>query len=574
MATTKKITTNINKDAGLLDLPRVSVPTSKWISKHTNYCSFNAGDIYPVYVSEVIPKEKRKVTMAMLSHMTTPKAPLLNALYTELRAFFVPHRISADLLAGYNTRKSPYVKVFGEDNAKASATIVVPLDEQKLPDVSSAFCNAVNSVVKNPFGGLFDALDYEDKGLSSFDAKVAWYKKLNFLSMAAYELIYQSCYRNQNRESSTESKLYQLLYNAYNRYTNQTDYDDSFHKANREKDYFTGAQPFTQKGDPVEVGLIGDAILTGDAKFKTADGADLPAGLNPVNASAVDGASTGDVELYTDDGVDGIKIDLSSVKASLATASGVNIEQLRLMIKTQEMLEKDMMYGSDYASYLNAHFGVNILKGFLDEPQEIRKLLVTSQMQAVLQTSSNENEPSILGTIGANATTQSGDLEIVPETFFPEYGYLIICAVHKTQNVYDALYYKPKHIFKKMRFDWFVKELEDLGYQKTSGDEFNYSVNGSDAVGFNESYAEYRYNFNKVHGMLEPSRANALSFWSTAMSNYNDIQSIYKQSTEELDRAISVTSQVAPQFFDAFGFVEVCEKPMKLHSIPGFDGVI
>ena len=156
MSTTKKITTNVNKDVGLLDLPRVKVPTTKWISKHTNYVSMDLGDIYPIYVSEVVPKERRRVTMAMLSHMTTPQAPLLNAMYTEIRAFFVPHRLSSDLLAGFNTRKSPYVKVFGEDDSKTGARVVVPLNEQKLPDVSIMFANACAQKVFKPVGGLFE----------------------------------------------------------------------------------------------------------------------------------------------------------------------------------------------------------------------------------------------------------------------------------------------------------------------------------------------------------------------------------------------------------------------------------
>lgn len=572
MSTTKKITTNVNKDAGLLKMPSVKVPTSKWISKWANYISCNTGEIVPVYVDEVVPHEKRKVTMAMLSHMTTPIAPLLNAMYTEFRAFFVPHRLSADLLGGYSTRKSPYVTVFGEDSSKTNANVVVPLAQQKLPDISDVCAQALSSATYAPFGGILDALDYEPSTTDS-SKKLIWFKNLNYLSLSAYELIYQYCYRNQNRESSTESSLYQFLINLYNRPSFPTFYD-SFHVANREKDYFTGAQPFTQKGDPVSVGLVGDVSLSGTPRFKTADGQALPSGLNNVNASSVSGAPVDRVELLTDDGVDGIQIDLSDIKANLATATGVNIEQLRLMIKTQEMLEKDMMYGSDYASSLNAHFGVHILKGFLDEPQEISKRIITSQMQAVLQSSTTDNEPTILGTIGANSTTQSGDVDIVPETYFPEYGYLIICAVHKTQNVYDSLYYKPKHIFKKARFDFYTPELEDLGYQKVDGREFDFASNGSSAVGFNEAFAEYRFKFNKVHGMLEPSRSNALDYWTTSISNISDIQSLYKQSKREVDRVISVTSQVAPQFFDAYGFIEVNTKPMKLHSIPGMDGVI
>lgn len=556
MAKTKKITQNINKDAGLMDLPKVSVPLSRWQSKFSNYISSNIGEIIPIYVDEVIPSEKRRVTSGMISHMTTPIAPIFNAQYTEFRSFFVPYRLCADLLNGYKTRKSPWVKVFGEDNASASSSIVVPLSEQKLPSISDNLDSDFNSRFKS-FGGLADSLDYDSQNelpISEF----------NFLDFAGYELIYQRYYRNENRESSTESKLYQFLFDIYSRNSSESiHYDDSFHIANREKDYFTGSQPFTQKGEPVTAGLVGDANVI----VKNGDGtgsADVNALVNSVSGALSISTTPGS---YSE----------AKLFADLSTASGINIEQLRIMIKTQELLEKDMMYGTRYTESLNAHFGTSPMSLVLEEPLELKKVTITSQMQAIFQTSTTANEQTILGTIGANATTNSGEFEIVPLTEFKEHGLLIICAVHKAQNSYDSVYYKPKRIFKKSRFDFYTPELNDLGYQPVQRKEFFASElidSYDEAVSFNEAWAEYRYKFNKVHGMFEPSRDNSLDYWTLAIASYSDVESLYKQAKLELDRAISVTSVNAPQFFDAYGFIEDNYKPMSLHSIPGMDGVI
>lgn len=565
----QKITQNINKDAGLLDLPKVHVPHSQWDTKFSNYLSCNIGDIVPVYIDEVMPSEKRRITMGMLSHMTTPIAPIFNAQYTEFRCFFVPHRLSADLLAGYKTRKSPWVKVFGEDNASANSNIVVPLVNQQLPQISSKMATDIASASMNAFGGIADALDMEtDIPYDTSDNKafkIAFYQHCNFLGMSAYELIYQSKYRNQNRESATESALYRFLFDGYNRNSNVT-YSDDFHTAQREKDYFTGSQPFTQKGDAISTPINGEA----EVYLRSQNGLERETSIT-FEAGDIDGNTTELNALYQSGG----STLVTTLFADMKSASGINIETLRLMIKTEEMLEKDMMYGSDYASSLNAHFGTAPISLMLDEPLELKKVTITSQMQAIFQTSATPNESTILGTIGANATTHSGEFEICPMTEFKEWGYLIVCAVHKAQNSYDSIQYKSKHLFKRARFDYFTYELDDLGYQKVAGDEFNPSANGlTNPVSFNEAFAEYRYKFNKVHGMFEPSRNNALDYWTLAMSEYEDIQSLYKQGTDELDRAVSVTSAIAPQFFDAFGFVEYNSKPMKLHSIPGFDGVI
>ena len=94
----KKITQNINKDAGLLDLPKVVVPGSIWDGKWSNYITCDIGDIVPIFVDEVLPGERRPITMGMLSHMTTPMAPIFNAQYTEFRSFFVPYRLAGIVL--------------------------------------------------------------------------------------------------------------------------------------------------------------------------------------------------------------------------------------------------------------------------------------------------------------------------------------------------------------------------------------------------------------------------------------------------------------------------------------------
>lgn len=564
-----KITQNINKDAGLMDLPKVVVPHSQWETKHSNYISCDIGKIVPIYVDEVLPSEKRKVTMGMLSHMTTPIAPIFNAQYTEFRAFFVPHRLSADLLAGYKTRKSPWVKVFGEDNASASSSTVVSLANQKLPDVSDGFDIDYLQIHYKAFGGLFDSLDVANNPASDYSAV-----DFNWLNVAAYELIYQKAYRNENRESATESLLYRFLFDAYNRSSGIV-FDDDFHTASREKDYFTGAQPFTQKGDPISVPIAGEApIMALPVTHDFGNGQVLKLKQQPTGGFT-DVVKVDAVNLTL--GAEGRPIVGTNLVADMHSISGVSIEQLRVYLKTQELLEKDMMYGTKYSESLNAHFGTSPISLILDEPLELKKVTITSQMQAIFQTSTTANEQTILGTIGANATTNSGEFEIVPLTEFKEHGYLIICAVHKAQNSYDSILYRPKHIYKKARFDFYTPELNDLGYQPVSRKEFNlphFDASPDETVGFNEAFAEYRFKFNKVHGMFEPNRNNALDYWTLAIASYDDIQSLYKQSKTELDRAISVTSVNAPQFYDAYGFIEYNDKPMSLHSIPGMDGVI
>lgn len=559
----KKITQNVNKDKFLNDLPKVKPDFSKWLSRHANYQSCNLGDIVPIYYDEILPNEKRKITLGMISHMGTPVAPFFNAGYTEIRCFFVPHRLSADLLNGYASRKSPWVKVFGEDNLSTSAEIIVPLADQKLYDVTDEFVDALSDSIGN--------LDSNDNVFNSLDISGAYsYKDLNFLQLAAYELIYQRHYRNENYESATESPLYRLLFDAYNNDSFSTlEATFTFEKANREKDYFTGAKPFTQKGDPIRVGLGDSAEIVGASDLHSvgSNGIKLDVGNSRlVNNS--NGKLSGNI---TSDPISGTVTEISKINlvADLKNAKGISIEELRLLIKTQELLEKDAIYGTRYSESLNAHFGCAPLDLTLQDPQELYRTTITSNMQAIFQTSSTSGEQSILGTIGANSTTQTDPFIILPETTFYEHGILMICAVHKLQNVYDSYFFKPKFITKKKRFDFYTPELNDLGFQPVTKSEM-VSAN-SDVVGFNEAFAEYRYSFNKVHGRL----VDEFPYWAPAISgDYTSINAMYKEDTAILDKALSVRSTTAPQFYDAWGFEEECTKPMSLHSIPGMDGVI
>lgn len=591
-----KMTQNINKDKLLNDLPEVHPDFSAWESRWSNYISSNIGDIVPIYCEEMMPGQRLKIDGGMLSQMQTPIAPLFNAQYTEFRAFFVPHRLSADLLNGYKDRKSPWVKVFGEDNVSTNSNIVVPLSEQKLPDINAYYYDPDDGIQAHlkPFGGLADALDIDFGAYAEADKAAPEY---NFLNLAAYELIYQKAYRDENRESATSSSLYRFLFDIYHTNAITTDYNDSFHVASREKDYFTGAKPFTLKAsEPVTIPVAESAPVVGTGKgLGLTNGSDFyltskdysvssSNTIHGLSANANNGfvGATASGSIITGNKVLGVSTDASKsgLMVDLTSASGISIEQLRILIKTQELLEKDAMYGTRYTEQLNAHFGVKLVDDTIQEPVELFKTTITSQMQAVLQTSTTENEQSILGTIGANATTESPVKYLPDFVEFKEWGYLVICATHKAQNAYDMRYFKPKHIFKKSRFDWYTPELNNLGFQPVQVKElgaasFDTHQGGNDEpVGYNEAWAEYRYVFNKVHGMLEPSRANSLAYWTLALSGYADIQSMYKQSTTELDRALSRKSITVPQFFDAFGFIETNIKPMTLHSEPGMDGVI
>ena len=77
-------------------MPSVSISRSRFERKSQHKTSFNLGDIIPVYCDEVLPGDTRSLDMAALVRMSTPIAPIMDNIYLDFFAFFVPNRIVWD----------------------------------------------------------------------------------------------------------------------------------------------------------------------------------------------------------------------------------------------------------------------------------------------------------------------------------------------------------------------------------------------------------------------------------------------------------------------------------------------
>ena len=89
--------------------------------------------------------------------------------------------------------------------------------------------------------------------------------------------------------------------------------------------------------------------------------------------------------------------------------------------------------------------------------------------------------------------------------------------------------------------------------------------------GYQEAWAEYRYKPNQVSGLLNPSKANSLGFW-TLSNNFGALPTLSKSFIEQdrgnLARAL-VTGDSGPDFIADFYFDATYVRPMPMYSIPG-----
>ena len=83
----------MSKEYSFSVMPSVSISRSRFARKSQHKTSFNLGQIVPVYVDEVLPGDTRSIDMAGLVRMSTPIAPIMDNIYIDYFAFFVPNRL-------------------------------------------------------------------------------------------------------------------------------------------------------------------------------------------------------------------------------------------------------------------------------------------------------------------------------------------------------------------------------------------------------------------------------------------------------------------------------------------------
>ena len=77
--------------------PSVSISRSKFRRPSQHKTSFNLGDIVPIYLdSDILPGDTVSLDLAALVRMSTPIAPIMDNIFVDYYAFFVPNRILWD----------------------------------------------------------------------------------------------------------------------------------------------------------------------------------------------------------------------------------------------------------------------------------------------------------------------------------------------------------------------------------------------------------------------------------------------------------------------------------------------
>lgn len=477
-------------DSIKLKRPRRNVFNLSYESKLT----VNAGELVPIMCKPVVPGDKFRVNTEMLVRLAPLVAPMMHRVNVFTHYFFVPNRLVWNQWEDFITK--------GVDGTDAPAFPTL-----KLP-------STVDTANGHRFFGDSSLWDYlglpslNQIGNATFQTqspngvKAPAGYEVSALPFRDYLLIYNEYYRDQNLtseiefsrdggsiEAITTNPLLMLRRRAW------------------EKDYFTSALPWVQRGPEVTVPVSGaggsmDVELkstAADQYFVSSSGSRPTGKLEVVNGVlfASHESSGTSVGAYLSPNNFQVNVD----------EMGVSINDLRTSNALQRWFERNARSGSRYIEQILSHFGVRSSDARLQRPQFLGGGRVPVSVSEVLQTSStNETSPQAnMAGHGISASVNHGFTR-----YFEEHGYIIgIMSVMPRTGYQQGV---PRDFRKFDNMDFYFPEFAHLGEQEIKNEELylnQYDADNSGTFGYTPRYAEYKYSLNEAHGDF---RGN-MAFW-------------------------------------------------------------
>ena len=431
---------------------------------HEKKFSMKMGTLTPILCEEILPGDSWRVNTEVLMRFAPMLAPLMHRVNVFTHFFFVPNRLIWEDWEKFITG--------GEDGT------LEPIRPYRTLSTAGFGSTMVH-------GSLADHLGF-NTGVG-----VTENTSINILPFRAYLNIYNEYYRDQNLEDeividkssgadSTDSSILNLRTRAW------------------EKDYFTSALPWTQRGGDVSLPLTGSAPV-GTESSAALQMAKLDNSLASAGDIKID--AFGDLQSATAEDIKPMNLE-----ADMSGVTAATVEELRRATKLQTWLEKNARGGARYIEQILMHFGVISSDQRLQRPEFLGGGKTPVVVSEVLQTSSTDattpqGNPAGHGLAAGNSHRISKSFE--------EHGYIIGIMSVLPKTAYQQG--TRKHLKKDDKFDYFFPDFAQLGEQPVLLSELydNFDAASAATFGYQSRYAEYKYIPSSVHGSFKDD----LSFW-------------------------------------------------------------
>jgi len=424
--------------------------------------SCDMGELVPIGLTEVLAGDSIQQSTSALVRAAPLLAPVMHPVHVNIHHWFVPHRLVWEDWESFITG--------GPDGMDASVfpTITAP--------GSGGF----------PVGSLADYLGCPT-AINSLEVSA--------LPFRAYALIYNEWYRDQDLNTALTID---------DTSGPDTTTSTTLQVGCWEKDYFTSARPWEQKGPSITVPLgttapvertsnAANPLLAKQLGSNTnagSAGVEIDAGGRLQNTAAVDFTIDPQGSLYTD----------------LTGASAVTVNVLREALALQRYEEARARYGSRYTEYLS-YLGVRSSDARLQRPEYLGGGKSTIQFSEVLQTAEGTAPVGEMRGHGISAGKTNRY-----RRFFEEHGYVITLCVVRPKTIYGNGLSRTWN--RRSKEDFWQKELQHIGQQEVLNKEvYGGHTTPNGVFGYQDRYDEYRRSESSIAGEF---RTTTLNFWHMA----------------------------------------------------------
>ena len=524
---------NRNSEYNFAENPQVGVSRSRFQRNSDNKTTFNTGDLIPVYLDEVLPGDTHQVDVACVMRMATPIFPVMDNAFCDFYFFFVPNRLLWE-----------HWKEFMGENKETAWT---PKTEYSVPQVTA------------PAGGWEEGTLADYLGLPTKVEGIS----VSALPGRAYGLIYNEWFRNQNVTQPTLVEVTDATTTGKNDGSATNDSAITLAKplkAAKVFDYYTGALPEPQKGEPIQLPLTGAAPIKAYSEKELTNVRNTftwIASASPITVAEVDKNGTKANGLPSN----------TYIGADLSAVTSATINQLRQAFQIQKLLEKDARGGTRYREVLREHFGVISPDSRMQIPEYLGGYRLPINVSQVIQTSSTDDTSPLGNTAALSVTTMNKPMFTKS---FTEHGFIMGLAVVRTDQTYQQGI--ERMWSRKGRYDYYWPVLANIGEQAILNKELyaQGSAKDEEAFGYQEAWADYRYKPSKVTGLFRSNAQQSLDSWHYAQ-DYDALPTLstawMEQSDTEMKRTLAVKNQ--PDFIADFYFMNKTTRCMPVYSIPG-----
>lgn len=533
---------NRNSENRFAENPQVNVSRSRFQRNSDNKTTFKTGDLIPIYLDEVLPGDTHQIDLACVIRMATPIFPVMDNAFCDFYFFFVPNRLLWE-----------HWKEFMGENKETAWT---PKTEYSIPQVTA------------PAGGWAEGTLADYLGLPTKVEGIS----VSALPGRAYGLIYNEWFRNQNITQPTLVEVTDATTTGKNDGIATNDSAITLAKplkAAKVFDYYTGALPEPQKGEPIKLPMQGNAEL----KIYTLNENSEITWPKPSSTAAT---LSGFTEILKINGTQtGLRVDANRngstntgmLKADMSSVTAATINQLRQAFQIQKLLEKDARGGTRYREVLREHFGVVSPDARMQIPEYLGGYRLPINISQVIQTSATDTTSPQGNTAALSVTTMSKGMFTKS---FTEHGFVMGLAVVRTDQTYQQGI--ERMWSRKSRYDYYWPVLANIGEQAILNKEIYAQGNEKDeeAFGYQEAWADYRYKPSKVTGLFRSNAQQSLDAWHYAQ-DYDKQPTLstewMEQSDTEMKRTLARSDQ--PDFIADFYVMNKTTRCMPVYSIPG-----